>query len=117
MNARQVKKKLKKQITKLKFDNDLMRRIIYDSPKMQELYDLYTKPLNVTHTTIPFQEYKVSRVIPQDKEKVDQYLDYLKKEMASDLFAVIEDNIVYTVHADSSPTTITASIFAGRKTV
>lgn len=39
MNARQTKKSLKKQIIKLKADNDLMRRIIADSPKIQELYD------------------------------------------------------------------------------
>jgi len=115
MNARQVKKKLKKQIIKLKSDNALMQRIISDSPKMQELYDLYTKPLNVTHTTIPFQEYKVSKIIPQEMENVDYYLEHLKKEMASDLFAGIEENIVYAVHADSSPVTITASIFVGRE--
>ncbi len=29
-----------------------MRRIIADSPTMQELYDLYNKPLNVSHTTM-----------------------------------------------------------------
>ena len=43
MNARQKKKRLKKQIDKLQSDNDLMRIIIADSPKMQELYDVYTK--------------------------------------------------------------------------
>lgn len=118
MNARQMKKCLKKQIIKLQSDNDLMRRIIADSPKMQELYDVYNKPLNVTHTTIPFQEYKVNRAIPGDMEKVDDYyMEHLKKEMASDLFDDIEDNIIYSIHADCSPSpiTITASIFVGRK--
>ena len=43
MNARQKKKRLKKQIDKLQSDNDLMRIIMADSPKMQELYDVYTK--------------------------------------------------------------------------
>jgi hypothetical protein len=120
MNARQLKKKFKKQINKLKADNDLMQRIISDSPKMQEFYDLYNKPLNVTHMTIPFHEYKVRKTIPQDMENVDYChycLEHLKKEMASDLFACIEDNIVYDIHADSFPITITASIFAGRKSV
>jgi hypothetical protein len=117
MNARQIKKNFKKQISKLKSDNDLMRRIISDSPKMQELYDLYNKPLNVTHTTIPFQEYKVNRVIPRDMEKVDYYMKHLKKEMASDLFDDIEEDIVYSIHSDCSPITITASISVGRKNV
>lgn len=55
MKARQVKKYLKMRINRLESDNDLMRRIIADSPTMQELYDLYNKPLNVQHTTMSFQ--------------------------------------------------------------
>lgn len=51
MNARQKAKKLKKEISNLKSDNDLMRRIIADTPAMQELYDAYNKPTLVAHTT------------------------------------------------------------------
>jgi hypothetical protein len=36
MNARQKAKKYKKKINTLESDNDLMRRIIADSPAMQE---------------------------------------------------------------------------------
>ena len=49
MNARQMKKNLKKQINKLQSDNDLMRNIIADNPSMQETYDRWTQPLNVVY--------------------------------------------------------------------
>ena len=39
MNARQKAKKYKKKINALESDNKLMRRIIADSPTMQELYE------------------------------------------------------------------------------
>ena len=55
MNARQMKKKLKKQIDKLQSDNDMMHNIITDSPTMQETYDRWTQPLNVVHTSMRFQ--------------------------------------------------------------
>lgn len=58
MNARQIKKRMKRQIESLESDNDLMKRIIADSSKMQELYDLYNKPVNVQHATMPFQEFR-----------------------------------------------------------
>ena len=65
MNARQMKKRLKKQIDKIQSDNRLMRNIIADSPTMQELYDAYNKPLkNVVHTTMQFQEFRAKRMIP-----------------------------------------------------
>ena len=52
MNKRQTKKYLKKQIAKLQLDNDLMRKIIANDPNMQAIYDVFTEPLNVTHTTL-----------------------------------------------------------------
>lgn len=52
MNARQKAKKLKNQINTLEYDNDLMRKIIANSPAMQELYDAYNKPI----TYIPLPE-------------------------------------------------------------
>lgn len=115
MNARQMKKCLKKQIDKLQSDNDLMRRIIADSPTMQELYDLYNKPLNVRHTTMQFQEFKAKRIIPVYMADVDGIIEHTKQSVAKDLFESIKDNITYEVDAECMTPTITASIFVGRK--
>jgi hypothetical protein len=115
MNARQVKKYLKKRINCLESDNDLMRRIIADSPTMQELYDLYNKPLNVQHTTMSYQEFKVKRMIPVYMADVDGIIEHTKQAVAKDLFEDIKDNITYEVDAESKTSIITASIFVGRK--
>ena len=61
MNARQMKKKLNKRISYLESDNNLMRKIIADSPTMQSLYDAYNCPLNVTHTTLKPVEHKSTK--------------------------------------------------------
>lgn len=115
MNARQTKKVLKKQIDRLQSDNDLMRRIIANSPKMQELYDLYNKPKFVTHTTMQFQEFKAKRMIPVYMADVEGIIEHTKQAIAKDLFEGIKDNITYEVAAEHRPTSITASIFIGRK--
>lgn len=116
MNARQMKKCLKKQIIKLQSDNDLMRRIIADSPKMQELYDVYTKPLNVTRTTLPFQEFKARRMLPTIyMEDVEGIIEYTKQAVAKDLFEGIKENITYEVNAEYGLKSITGSIFVARK--
>ena len=115
MNARQMKKCLKKQIGKLQSDNDLMRRIIADSPTMQELYDAYNKPLNVTYTTIPFQEYRSKRFLPPDRPYDAGFIALCKQGLAKDLFEGIKDYITYEVDAECMAPTITASIFIGRK--
>jgi hypothetical protein len=115
MNARQTKKYLKKQIDKLQSDNDLMRSIIADSPTMQELYDAYTKPLNVTHTTVPFQEFKVKRMVPVYMADVEGIIEHTKQAVAKDLFEGIKDNITYEVNAEPRVTSITASIFVGKR--
>ena len=115
MNARQMKKCLKKRINRLESDNELMRRIIADSPTMQELYNLYNKPLNVHHTTIPFQEFKAKRMIPVYMADVDGIIEHTKEAVAKDLFEGIKDNITYEVDAECMTPTITASIFVGRK--
>lgn len=115
MNARQMKKCLKKRINRLEFDNDLMRRIIVDSPTMQELYDLYNKPLNVKHTTMQFQEYRARRFLPPDRPYDAGFIALFKQELAKDLFEGIKDNITYEVDAECMKPTITASIFVGRK--
>ena len=119
MNARQTKKRLKKQINKLQMDNDLMRRIIADSPKMQELYDAYNKPLkNVTRTTMMFQEYRSKRYLPRDildRPYDAESIVSLEEELAQDLFRDIKEHISYKAEAECMAPTITASIFVGVK--
>ena len=113
MNARQTKKCLKKQIDKLQSDNDLMRRIIADSPKMQELYDVYTQ--HAVHTTVPFKEFKAKRMIPIYMADVEGIIEHTKQAVAKDLFEGIKDNITYGVNAEPRATSITASIFVGKR--
>lgn len=114
MNARQKAKNLKKKIDILKFDNNLMRRIIVDSPTMQELYDAYNKPVFVTHTTMQFQEYKARRYLPPDDD-IEAVLSALMPEVRDDLLGAVKENTLYTLDTESAIPTITASIFIGRK--
>lgn len=114
MNARQMKKCLKRQIDKLQSDNDLMHEIIADSSKMQELYDFYTEPLNNIRTTMPIKELKAKRMIPVYMADVEGIIDRTKQAVAKDLFEGIKDNITYEVNAESRATSITASIFVGK---
>lgn len=115
MNARQTKKSLKKKIDALKSDNDLMKRIIANSPTMQELYDLYNKPKFITHTTMRFQEYRVKRAIPRYMVDVDGVVEHTKQSVAMDLFEGIKDSIAYKIDNEHITPTITASIFVGIK--
>ena len=115
MNARQKAKKYKKKINTLKSDNDLMRRIIADSPTMQELYDLYNKPKFVTHTTMQFQEFRARRIIPAYMADVAGVIEHTKQAVAKDLFEEIKENITYEVDAECKSSAITASIFIGRQ--
>lgn len=114
MNKRQTKKRLKKQIAKLQSDNELMRGIIADSPKMQELYDAYTKPLNTIHTTLPFQKYHSKRFLPPDRPYDAGFIVLFKQGLAKDLFESIKDNITYEIDTECIIPTITANIFVGR---
>ena len=115
MNARQKTKKLKKQIGTLESDNNLMRRIIADSPTMQELYDAYNKPLNITRTTMEFQEYQSKRFLSPDKPYDAGIIAILKQGLINDLVEVIKESITYEVDTECMTPTITASIFIGRK--
>ena len=115
MNARQKAKKLKKQIGTLESDNDLMRRIIADSPAMQELYDLYNKPKFVTHTTMQFQEFRAKRMIPVYMADIEGVIERAKQALARDFFEDIKENITYEVDDKDMPPIITASIFIGKK--
>lgn len=113
MNARQKAKKLKKQINTLAYDNDLMRRIIADSPAMQELYDAYNKPVNVTHTIMRFQEYRAKRVIPVYMADIEGVIERAKQALAEDIVDGIKEYITYEVDTECRTPTITASIFIG----
>ena len=125
MNARQKAKKLKKEKITLESNNDLMRRIIADSPTMQELYDLYNKPKFVTHTTMQFQEYRAKRMVPKHLTDAsglmptyitdaEELIEYTKQALVEDLFEGIKENITYEVDDTDMPPIITASIFIGR---
>lgn len=117
MNARLYKKFLKKRINRLESDNDLMRRIIADSPKMKELYELYNKPpRSITHTTMQFQEYKAKRTLSYymtDDEEV--VIEHTKQELAKALLEEIKNSINYEIGVEHFMTTVTASVFIGRK--
>lgn len=112
MNARQKAKKLKNQINTLEYDNDLMRKIIADSPAMQELYDAYNKPINVTHTTMQFQEYRVKRTIPVYMADLE-IIERAKQALAEDLLEGIKEHITYEIADEERVSTIIASIFVG----
>lgn len=116
MNARQAKKYLKKRINHLESDNKLMHSIIADSPGMQNLYNLYNKPLFITHTTMTFQKFKAQRTIPDDMQNFNEVIiEHIKQELARDLFEGIKESIVYEVDTAEYMPMITASIFVGRK--
>lgn len=113
MNARQKAKNLKKKIDTLESDNDLMRRIIADSPTMQELYDSYNKPKFVIHTTMYFQEFRARRIVPVYMMNIDGVIERTKQAVADDLFNEIKENITYEVDTECRTPIITASIFIG----
>lgn len=113
MNARNTKKHLKMQILKLQADNGMMRRIIENNPKMQEIYDIYKQPLKVSN--MPFQEFRVKRMIPVYMADIEGVVEHTKQAVAKDLFEGIKEYITYEVEAEHRPTSITASIFVGRK--
>lgn len=126
MNARQRVKKLKKEISTLKSDNDLMSNIISDSPAMQELYDAYNKPKFVTHATMQFQEFRARRIVPNHITDatglmpiyitdVEEVIEYEKQALIKDLLEDIKENITYEVDTECITPTITASIFVGRR--
>ena len=113
MNARQTKKILKKHINKLRTDNNLMRKIISDSAEMSRLYDLYNRPLNVTHTMMQFREYRAKRYLPPERPDDAGFKALFERELAKDLFEGIKKYITYEVDFECNIPTITASIFVG----
>ena len=115
MNARQKAKKYKKEMNTLKSDNDLMRRIIADTPAMQELYDAYNKPKFVTHTTMHFQEFRARRMVPVYMTNIKGIIEHTKQAVANDLCEEIKGNITYEVDTECISPIISASIYIGKK--
>lgn len=115
MNARQKAKKLKKKIDTLRSDNDLMRRIIADTPAMQELYDAYNKPKFVTHTTMQFQEYRSKAFLSPDNPYDAAIIIMAKRQLEKKLIEVVKEHITYEIDDKGLEPTITASIFIGKK--
>lgn len=116
MNQRQKVKRLKKEITRIKSDNELMRDIIGNSPRMAELYDLYTKPFkNVTYSTMEFEEYRGKRFLPPDRPHDAGFIALYKHALAREMFETIERNIDFEIDTECGYPCIEASIFIGRK--
>ena len=113
MNARQTKKKLKKQIDRLKSDNALMRDIIASSPAMAEQYDRWTRPLNVIQAQVHLDEYRCKRIMPLDYDEA--VVEVLKHTIESEMFDLIKSNITYEVSTEYFHPTLIGKILIGRK--
>jgi len=105
MNLRQKNKRLKR-------DNRLMKDIIENSPSMQELYDRYNKPLNITTTTMRFKKY-ISRRCSSPYEQTDPAL--LKEEVTRDILEGVKKHIIYETYPNgyTMMPEIVASIYIG----
>lgn len=108
MNRRQKIKKLKK-------DNELMRKIINNTPEMARLYDAYNAPANITYTTIPIEQYKCRRSFLRRDLPPTDWTDLYKEELATELLTSIKDNIEFCTRVDLQYMTLEASIFVGKK--
>lgn len=101
------------QITKLKSDNNLMKKIISDSAEMQRLYDIYNMPMNITTLPIQFKEYRSKAYIDSSMIYDEDYIALLKQQLNQNLSDVIKDYVAYKI--DICALTITASLFVGRR--
>lgn len=112
MNARQSKKQLKNKIRLLTRDNNLMRDIIADHPHMQEVYDVWTKPLHTIIGTMDFQQYKTKiHISPYDPCDMEIY----KRELTNTMVETIKDNIEFDVDTECGHPILTARIYIGRR--
>lgn len=112
MNARQTKKRLKSRIRELEGDNNLMRRIIADSPTMQELYDLYNQPLKVVQT--PLQHYRIKKAFEVSYHNLVRGEEYIYDSIVQEIkdivkqYAQIESRSGYAFDdVDAKPTEVT----------
>lgn len=115
MNARQAKKHLKKQIYRLTWDNELMREIIDNSPKMAELYNLYNQPCNVTYSAMSVQEYRFRRAIPPYMIDLEDYAEHIRRALVKDLAEAIAKDVRFEPVEICGKRAIEASIYVGRK--
>lgn len=92
-----------------------MRRIIADSPAMQELYDAYNKPVFVTNSTMQFQEYQSKAFLFPDNPYDAAIIAMAKRQLEKKLVKDIKENITYKVDTECLEPMITASIFIGEK--
>lgn len=113
MNKRQLKKKLKRQIARLKSDNALMRSIIDDCPAMAEQYAIWSRPLNVVYSQVQLNEYKSERPLPLDYNEA--VVEAFKHTMESEIFELVKSNVTYEVSTEYFYPTLIGSIFIGRK--
>ena len=113
MNARQAKKHLKRQIERLKSDNELMRKIIDNSPRMAELYNLYNRPVNVTTTTMRFEQFKGKRFLPPDNPHNAMFTELYKHELEREMFETIKNYIEFEIHNKDMYPSIEGSIYIG----
>lgn len=113
MNKRQIKKKLKNQIARLKSDNALMHNIIASSPTMAEQYDRWTRPLNVIQTQMHLDEYRSRRLLPLYYDEA--VVKVLKRSIESEMLELVKSNITYEFSTEYYHPTLIGSIFIGRR--
>lgn len=109
MNARQKIKRLKK-------DNELMHRIINETPEMKRLYDDYNMPLkNIITTPMKIQEYGVRRFLPRERPCDAGIVALIRREIAREIAELIENEIEYQIDYKAMCPTISGRIFIGRQ--
>ena len=113
MNHRQKMKQLKRNIERLESDNRLMRDIIDNSPRMAELYDLYNRPVNVTTTTMRFEQFKSKRFLPPDNPHNAMFTELYKRELEREMLETIKNYIEFEIHDKDMCPSIEGTIFIG----
>lgn len=109
MNQRQKIKRLKK-------DNELMHRIINNTPEMKRLYDEYNMPLkNIITTPMKIQEYAIRRFLPRKHPCDAGIVELIRHEIAREIAELIEKEIEYQIDYETMCPTISGRIFIGRQ--
>ena len=102
----------RQKLKKLKSDNELMHRIINNTPEMQRLYKAYNDPIkNVVYTTMRFRQYKCSRRLLPELDS-EEYRDLCKIAIKQELCEQIRDKIVFDI-GTAGYRYIEGSIFLG----
>jgi hypothetical protein len=82
------------QIHKLQSDNDLMKRIIYDSESMSELLARYNEPLKISTTGTKLNHLRVEKVMSFPVEYDEEFIRKLMaKFVADELSETIENHM------------------------